>query len=152
MDSVSSNSTTLCQLQICVSQNQWQSKNLLFPLFNLFLKIIKHFLSFWDLIVKLKFIEKYSSMTLLLYYLAPLQNDTVVTARCMQFIFGGKVEATCLIRECPLWLKKKGREREKEHQALDEKYIKNNNSMNEWMNEWMNKRFWIPVIRPSSVF
>ena len=38
-------------------------------------------------------------MTLLFYYLAPLQNDTVVKSRCMQFNFGGKGEATCLIRK-----------------------------------------------------
>ena len=33
-------------------------------------------------------------MTLLFYYLAPLQNDTDVMSRCMQFIFGDKGEAT----------------------------------------------------------
>ena len=31
-----------------------------------------------------------SSMTLLFYYLAPLQNDTNVMLRCMQFIFWDK--------------------------------------------------------------
>ena len=42
-----------------------------------------------------------SIMTLLFYYLAPLQNCTDVTSLCMQFIFGDKGAATCLIRECP---------------------------------------------------
>ena len=31
-----------------------------------------------------------SSKTLLFYYLAPLQNKTIVTSRCMQFNFGDK--------------------------------------------------------------
>ena len=42
-----------------------------------------------------------SSMTLLFYYLAPLQNNNIVTSQCMQFIFGDKGEAMCLMRECP---------------------------------------------------
>ena len=37
-------------------------------------------------------------MTLLFYYLAPLQNDTDMTSRCMQFIFGDKGAATFLER------------------------------------------------------
>ena len=48
-----------------------------------------------------------SSMTLLFYYLAPLQNDTDMTSRCMQFIFGDKGEVPYL------WLKERGRERGK---------------------------------------
>ena len=32
-----------------------------------------------------------SSMTLLFYYLAPLQNDAVVTSRCIQFNLGDKI-------------------------------------------------------------
>ena len=60
-----------------------------------------------------------SSMTLLFYYWAPLQNDTVVKSRCMQFIFWDKGAATYLIRECPdLWLKKKGRQRGKRASVL----------------------------------
>ena len=46
-------------------------------------------------------LEPGSSMTLLFYYLALLQNDTDVTSQCMQFIFGDKGPATCLNRECP---------------------------------------------------
>ena len=42
-----------------------------------------------------------SSMTLLFYYLAPLQNDTVLTSQCIHFNFWDKGEANCLIRECP---------------------------------------------------
>ena len=49
-------------------------------------------------------------MTLFFYYLAPLQNDTVVTSQCMQFTFGDKGEATFLIRVSYLWLKERGRE------------------------------------------
>ena len=52
-----------------------------------------------------------SSITQLFYYLAPLQNDTDVTSRCMQLIFGDKGAATCLIRECPIcdWKRGEGR-------------------------------------------
>ena len=62
----------------------------------------------------------YGSMTLLFYFLAPLQNDTIVTSWCMQFNFGDKGEATCLIRECPscVWKRRDGRG-EKQHQSLD---------------------------------
>ena len=62
-----------------------------------------------------------SSMTLLFYYLAPLQNDTIVMSLCMQFNFGDKGEATYLIRECPTCdLKRRDRRGEKQHQPLDE--------------------------------
>ena len=52
-----------------------------------------------------------SSMTLLFYFLAPLQNYTDVTSWCMQFIFGDKGAATCLIRKCPTcdWKRKEGK-------------------------------------------
>ena len=46
-------------------------------------------------------------MTLLFYYLPPLQNNTDVTSRCVQFIFGDKGAATCLKDLC---LKERGRE------------------------------------------
>ena len=60
-------------------------------------------------------------MTRLFYYLAPRQNDTVVTSQCMQFTLGDKGEANCLIRECPTCDRKREEERwEKEHQHLDE--------------------------------
>ena len=36
-----------------------------------------------------------SSMLLLFYYLAPLQNDAVVMSGCMQFTFGDKGEFIC---------------------------------------------------------
>ena len=35
-------------------------------------------------------------MILLIYYLAPLQNDAVVTSRCIQFTFGDKREVYLL--------------------------------------------------------
>ena len=35
-------------------------------------------------------------MTLLFYYLAPLQNDAVVMSRCLQFTFGDKGEVYLL--------------------------------------------------------
>ena len=60
---------------------------------------------FFHLSLSLKFTTRQnnlSSMTLLFYYLAPLQNDTDVTSRCMQFIFGDMWEATYLIREWPV--------------------------------------------------
>ena len=43
----------------------------------------------------------YSNMTLLIYYLARLQNDTVVTSRCVQFTLGDKREVLPVGRECP---------------------------------------------------
>ena len=46
-----------------------------------------------------------SSMTLLFYYLAPLQNDTVVTSQCMQFTFRDKGAAWSA---CD-WKRKEGR-------------------------------------------
>ena len=51
-----------------------------------------------------------SSMTLLFYYLATLQNVTVVTSRCVQFTFGDKGVVTCQIRECPVTDKEGKRE------------------------------------------
>ena len=67
-----------------------------------------------------KLLDRNSSMTLLFYYLAPMQIDTNVTSWCMQLIFGDKRAATCLIRECPTcdW-KKRGREREKGASAYE---------------------------------
>ena len=61
------------------------------------------------------------SMTRLFKYLAPLPIHCLVTSRCMQFIFGDKGEATCLIRECPTcdWKREEGRG-EYEHRPLDE--------------------------------
>ena len=50
-----------------------------------------------------------SSINLLFYYLAPLQNYTYVTSQCTQFIFGDKGAATCLIRECPTCDRKEGK-------------------------------------------
>ena len=38
-------------------------------------------------------------MILLFIYLSHLPNDTDLTSRCIQFIFGDKVAATCLNRE-----------------------------------------------------
>ena len=38
------------------------------------------------------FLKSQSSLCMLFYYLAPLQNDSIVTSRCMQFTFGDKRE------------------------------------------------------------
>ena len=67
-----------------------------------------------------KLLDRNSSMTLLFYYLAPMQIDTNVTSWCMQLIFWDKRAATCLIRECPTcdW-KKRWREREKGASAYE---------------------------------
>ena len=40
-------------------------------------------------------------MTLLFFYLAPLQNDAVLTSRCVQFTFGDKGEVYLLDESAP---------------------------------------------------
>ena len=59
-------------------------------------------------------IQKASSILMLFYYSAPLQNDndTIVMSQCMQFILGDKRDIH------QLWLKKKGGERGKQTSAL----------------------------------
>ena len=60
-----------------------------------------------------------SSILMLFYYLAPLQNDSIVMSRCMQFPFGDERERfSCWTRMSYLWLKKKVYESEKEASAL----------------------------------
>ena len=54
----------------------------------------------WFLFFSYLKVKKKSSMTLLFYYLAPLQNDTDVTSRCMQFILGDKGETNVEIQIC----------------------------------------------------
>ena len=45
-------------------------------------------------------------MTLLFYYLAPLQNEALLTSQCMQFTFGDKGEVY-LLNETALPVMKK---------------------------------------------
>ena len=52
-----------------------------------------------------------SSILMLFYYLAPLQNDTILTSQCMQFTFGDK-EEVYLVYESVLPVTKKERRRE----------------------------------------
>ena len=52
-----------------------------------------------------------SSILMLCYYLAPLQNDAIVTSRCMQFTFGDKGEVN-LLDESALLVTGKERRRE----------------------------------------
>ena len=116
-------------------KNIWSNnKSLLITLSSIFLKIkgrILHVL-LWSgrcflcqISIKkipVKHVSFYTAcgMTLLFLYLAPLPIHCKVTSRCMQFIFGDKGEATCLIRECPIcdWKRGEGR-KEYEHRPSD---------------------------------
>ena len=55
---------------------------------------------------------------MLFYYLAPLQNDSIVTSRCMQFTFGDKREVYLLDESDLPKTKKKVSKREKGASAL----------------------------------
>ena len=56
-------------------------------------------------------LQKCQSSMFMLFYLDPLQNQAIVTSRCMHYIF---------FRECPTWKKKEGKEKGK--WPLDEKW------------------------------
>ena len=55
---------------------------------------------------------------MLFYYLAPLQNNTIMTSLCMQFIFGDKGVVYLLYESVLPVTGKKGGEREKVTSAL----------------------------------
>ena len=75
---------------------------------------------------------------MLFYYLAPLQNDSIVTSRCMQFTFGDKREVY-LLDESVLPVTEKESMREgKKSMGPRMKYVRTNpNSFCALTNDWV---------------